>query len=131
MSFDSHSLERLRKLGRTLPKSIAKPNTTQEVGFPQKAKLHPIEIENDPQALFQELMKASPDGKVPPHLIDRLKKVEENKLSQDNNDLTKERSAPNKQGSNTSRRSQYHKGNEEDLLYTSFERLLLETEEEI
>jgi hypothetical protein len=35
-----------------------------------------VEIEDDPQALFRELMQVSPDGTVPPHLMARLKEAE-------------------------------------------------------
>jgi hypothetical protein len=35
-----------------------------------------VETETDPQALFRELMQVSPDGTVPPHLMDRLRQAE-------------------------------------------------------
>jgi hypothetical protein len=35
-----------------------------------------VEIEDDPQALFRELMQVSQDGTVPPHLMARLKEAE-------------------------------------------------------
>ena len=77
MSFDSHSLERLRELGRKLPNSLPVPNTkSSKTTKDTKGNLHPIETEQDPKKLFGELIKASPDGKVPAHLIDRLKKTE-------------------------------------------------------
>jgi len=75
MSFDARSLERLQELGRSLPKPLPKPETSVE---PKRgsAKRHRVETETDPQALFGELMKASQDGTVPPHLMDRLRQAE-------------------------------------------------------
>jgi hypothetical protein len=35
-----------------------------------------VETETDPQALFHALMQVSPDGTVPPHLMDRLRQAE-------------------------------------------------------
>ena len=75
MSFDARSLERLQELGRSLPKPLPKPETS--VGPEQaSAKRHRVGTETDPQALFGELMKASQDGSVPPHLMDRLRQTE-------------------------------------------------------
>ena len=83
MTFDSHSLERLKELGRILPKEISKPKsnelTNQNQNKTKIQKLHPVEIETNPEQLFRELMEISPDGNVPPHLLDRLKKLESNK----------------------------------------------------
>ena len=78
MTFDSNSLERLKELGSKLPKEISKfqPNESREPKKTKKPKLHPIEIENNPEKLFRELMDISPDGNVPPHLLERLKKLE-------------------------------------------------------
>ena len=39
-------------------------------------KRHRVEVEENPEALFRELMEVSPDGSVPPHLIERLKQLE-------------------------------------------------------
>ncbi len=117
MTFDSHSLERLKELGRKLPKEISKPqsnelNTQKET---KKRKLHPVEIETNPEQLFRELMKISPDGNVPHHLLERLKKLESDNLkissnvdpyiNEDSKDLS----------------------NEDSLnLYTQFQQFLLE-----
>ena len=76
MTFDSHSLERLKELGRKLPKEISKSKATES----KNQKIHPVEIETNPEQLFRELMEISPDGNVPPHLLDRLKKLESNNL---------------------------------------------------
>ena len=80
MTFDSHSLERLKELGRKLPKAISKPqpNELKNPNETKNQKLHPVETETNPEQLFRELMKISPDGNVPPHLLERLKKLESN-----------------------------------------------------
>ena len=59
MSFDPRSLERLKELGRSLPEPIAPPQ--QNPARPLKAteKRHRIETEDNPERLFQELMKCS------------------------------------------------------------------------
>ena len=82
MTFDSHSLERLKELGRKLPKEILKsqPNESRHPKGTKKPKLHPVESETNPEQLFRELMEISPDGNVPPHLLDRLKKLESNNV---------------------------------------------------
>ena len=117
MTFDSHSLERLKELGRKLPKEISKPqsNELKNLKETKNQKLHPVETETNPEQLFRELMEISPDGNVPPHLLERLKKLESNNL---------------KISSNT---DQYINENSKDLsiknsqsLYTQFQQFLLE-----
>jgi len=76
MTFDSHSLERLKELGRRLPKELSKPQSNEL----KNQKLHPVETETNPEQLFRELMEISPDGNVPPHLLERLKKLESNNV---------------------------------------------------
>ena len=82
MTFDSHSIERLKELGRKLPKEISKPqsNELKNQKETKQQKLHPVESETNPEQLFRELMEISPDGNVPPHLLERLKKLESNKV---------------------------------------------------
>ena len=82
MTFDSHSLERLKKLGRKLPKEISNPQSNQLKNQKEtpKQNLHPVEIETNPEQLFRELMEISPDGNVPPHLLERLKTLESNNV---------------------------------------------------
>ncbi|WP_269605489.1 hypothetical protein [Prochlorococcus marinus] len=82
MTFDSHSLERLKELGRKLPKEISKPqsNELKNQKEAKKQNLHPIEIETNPEQFFRELMEISPDGNIPPHLLERLKKLESNNV---------------------------------------------------
>jgi DNA polymerase V len=80
MSFDARSLERLKQLGRTLPQPLAAPEPPGPGAPSGDAKSaerrHRVETETDPAALFRELMKVSPDGEVPPHLLDRLRQAE-------------------------------------------------------
>jgi hypothetical protein len=88
MSFDARSKERLEALGRSLPKKLpppqpplshsperADPAAGVKGGSADKAR-HRLEQEEDPAELFRALMKASPDGSVPPHLLDRLRELE-------------------------------------------------------
>ena len=90
MTFDSHSLERLKELGRKLPKELSKPQSNEL----KNQKLHPVETETNPEQLFRELMEISPDGNVPPHLLERLKKLESNnvKISSNSNPQINENS---------------------------------------
>ena len=129
MSFDSHSLERLRELGRKLPKSLPSPNTkSSKKSQSSKANLHPIETEQDPDKLFGELIKASPDGNIPAHLLDRLKKTEfldlGRKALKDNHPEFNKDEASVK--SNT---AITNLNLPQDDLYISFERLLLEEDD--
>ena len=117
MTFDSNSLERLKDLGRKLPREISKPqsNELKNQKKSKKQNLHPVEIETNPEQLFRELMKISPDGNVPPHLLERLRKIESNNVKvssksdqsiyENTNDLSAEESAN---------------------FYTQFQQLLLE-----
>ena len=117
MSFDSHSLDRLRDLGRKLPKEISNPksNELENKKESKKQNLHQVEIETNPEQLFRELMEISPDGNVPTHLLERLKELESHKA--------KKPYKPN----------QYNNENSTDLsnedsvnLYTQFQQYLLE-----
>ncbi len=119
MTFDSHSLERLKELGRKLPTKISKPQTLESRNSKKAktAKLHPVETEKNPQQLFRELIEISPDGNVPSHLIDRLKELElntkndhENSELDDINDL------------------EQHITENKNNLYIQFKQLLLEDE---
>ena len=81
MSFDARSLERLQQLGRSLPQALPqpqpKPSAAPNKPTPASARRHRVETETDPQALFRALMQVSPDGTVPPHLMDRLRQAEQ------------------------------------------------------
>lgn len=80
MSFDARSLERLQALGRQLPQPLPRPEPAAPSSRPEP-KLHAIEREQDPDQLFRELMQASADGTVPPHLLDRLRLLEQERAS--------------------------------------------------
>ncbi len=129
MSLDSHSLERLRELGRKLPQSLPKDNSKSK---PQQTKskeshLHPIETEQNPQKLFKELMNASPDGNIPSHLIDRLKEIELLEVEENvhkNNNIKSHSKAISPYENNMKPKKQ------KENLYISFKQLLLEEEEE-
>ena len=114
MTFDSHSLERLKELGRKLPKEVSKPQSKNQKES-KKTNLHPVEIETNPEQLFRELIEVSPDGNVPPHLLERLKKIESNNvkiysgLDQTNNENSKDLST-----------------DDSTNLYTQFHQFLLE-----
>ena len=75
MGFDPRSLERLRDLGRRLPQPLPKPEPPAPAPTARE-KRHIVETETDPELLFRELMQASPDGTVPPHLLERLRGLE-------------------------------------------------------
>ncbi len=117
MTFDSHSLERLKELGRKLPKEISKPKSNQLKNIKETTnqKLHPVETETNPEQLFRELMEISSDGSVPPHLLERLKKLESNnvKISSDSNPKI------NKNSKDLSAEDSLN-------LYTQFQQFLLE-----
>ena len=125
MSFDSHSLERLRKLGRQLPNSLPKPNSSSKSNLEKQRKLHPIENEQNPKKLFQALIKASPDGKIPSHLLERLKKAEKMEIQESSlNGLNSEHI--NKSNSQKALKSI----EQQDDLYIAFKQLLLEEDED-
>ncbi|MFZ9713329.1 MAG: hypothetical protein ACO3B2_04630 [Vulcanococcus sp.] len=145
MSFDARSLERLQQLGRSLPKPLPKPETAPEAQAPASQQRHRVETETDPQALFRELMQVSPDGSVPPHLMDRLRQAEADQQRQRQAEQRQAiqrqsaqgptaasglqpRGASNELRPNRQRRSP---ANSEELeLYTAFQQLLLEGDEE-
>ncbi len=83
MSFDARSRERLEALGRSLPQKLAAPASpptavqpAAEVRVPAQAR-HRLETEQNPDQLFHALIEASPDGSVPPHLLERLRSLEQ------------------------------------------------------
>lgn len=79
MSLDPRSRERLAALGRTLPQKLPAPvshPSGEAIAPGERSGRHRVETEQDPDVLFHELMRASPDGTVPPHLLDRLRQLE-------------------------------------------------------
>jgi hypothetical protein len=80
MSFDARSRERLQALGRSLPQKLPPPAPRPAAGVettPEPRQRHRVESEQDPVALFHALIEASPDGSVPPHLLERLRSLEQ------------------------------------------------------
>ena len=141
MSFDPRSLERLRELGRQLPQKLPDPagnanaTTTPKTG----PKRHRVETEQDPDALFRELMTVSEDGTVPEHLMARLKQLEaQRKPSGQSSSLNSSNEVPGLAaptrsqagpGKNTKpKRPKVAPGSEEESLYVAFGQLLLEDE---
>lgn len=115
MAFDPRSRERLEALGRRLPQPLPAPPAASPA---PPRRQHAIETENDPAQLFRELMRASPDGTVPDHLLQRLRELERPRLRRD--------------GHGSSGRAMEAGGAapEADDPYRMFQELLLEEQEE-
>ena len=138
MSFDPQSLERLRELGRQLPARLPEPEKSSAASKASQVR-HRVETEKNPEELFRELMKASQDGTVPEHLMDRLKQLEAQRKPSaqpspfNSNDTTPALAAPACSqpgpGKNTQpKRPKVNPGSEEESLYVAFGQLLLEDE---
>ena len=80
MPLDPRSRERLEALGRSLPQPLPTPEPPRPAGREANAPRHAVETEENPEQLFRELMAASADGSVPPHLLDRLRQLEKERL---------------------------------------------------
>jgi len=141
MSFDPRSLERLKELGRSLPEPIAPPQQPTDRPLKATEKRHRIETEDNPERLFQELMKASSDGTVPEHLMARLKDAErhiatQNKMKANAQTLPSSQTLSRQplrggQGKTTRpTRPNVSAGSEEESLYVAFGQLLLEDDED-
>ena len=141
MSFDARSLERLRDLGRQLPRKLPEPQADVQNPPPSRQKRHRIETEQDPQALFHELMQVSPDGSVPEHMIARLRSLEAQRApasqphepapETQNPLVTGAASSSPPRGKTTQpRRPRVTPGSEEESLYVAFGQLLLEDDED-
>ena len=141
MSFDPRSLERLKELGRSLPEPIAPPQQPTDRPLKATEKRHRIETEDNPERLFQELMKASSDGTVPEHLMARLKDAErhiatQNKMKAKSQILPSSQTLSRQplrggQGKTTRpSRPNVAVGSEEESLYVAFGQLLLEDDED-
>jgi hypothetical protein len=125
MSLDPRSRERLEALGRQLPKPLPPPPEVPAAAAPPAAtRRHRVETEQDPRRLFHELMDVSPDGSVPPHLLDRLRQLEKPAAAAG--------AAPAAASPPSPRRPRRQRGSREpdQDLYTAFRQLLLEDEEE-
>ena len=153
MSFDPRSMERLRQLGRQLPEPLAKPEPKAESRTKATQKRHRVETEENPQALFHELMTVSADGTVPEHLMARLKQAEQKAEDERRRQTAKGAPAggsatasapstataplpspPGRQlgkGKNTQpRRIKVAPGSEEESMYVAFGQLFLEDDED-
>ena len=129
MSFDARSRERLQALGRSLPKPLPKPVPPQQSQTKATDKRHRVELEQNPEALFRELMQVSPDGTVPPHLMERLRELESRRQSA--TPAPSIAASPSKlRGRNTAGRADRRTTAEYGDLYTAFQQLLLEDEED-
>ncbi len=115
MSFDSKNLKKLDDLGKKLSITSQPIIESSNLEKRSSSKLHPVETEKDPQKLFKELVKASPNGEVPSHLIKRLKELEEKQLT--HNGII---------DANDSNAKINNKQSSQSDLYTSFQMLLLE-----
>ena len=71
---DENNRKKLEALGRTLPKPLPVPEpAARRKGTDPR---HPVETSQDPEQLFYQLMGASPDGSIPPHMLERLRDLE-------------------------------------------------------
>ena len=122
MALSKRDRERLEQLARQLPEPLAKPTPAPAAAPPQPTG-HRIERETDPEALFQALMQASPDGQVPPHWLARLRELEQQRPQ----GASPARSSKPVVSKRSGRSSKPAPGDQE--LYTAFEQLLLEDEE--
>ena len=139
MSFDHNNLERLREIKRKLPQRIStNTSNSEKKNIKKTVENNHNHKEISPEELFKEFMRISPDGNIPAHLISELKEVEmkeaENQISANYDDSGKDFSNSNREvlkgrtkpiDNNNKKRMK----NEQNL-YVSFERLLLEEEEE-
>ena len=136
MTFDPHSLERLRELGRQLPQTLPTPEPISRKKKQTSNKPHRIETEQDPKKLFHELMNASTDGTVPSHLINRLKEAEAKQTAKENDYSLKPQTKLHPQypysskstSSQSPGRARSKDIEEEESLYIAFKALLLEND---
>ena len=140
MSFDPRSLERLKELGRSLPKALPAPEAKPAPSPKASERRHKVETEQNPEQLFRELMQVSPDGTVPEHLMQRLKEAEQRSKTERRPATgttspplpvpTTTAQRPNKGKTTRPQRPSVAPGSEEESLYVAFGQLLLEDEEE-
>lgn len=139
MSFDPRSLERLQELGRQLPQKLPDPAAPTKSTSKPSQKRHRVETEQNPEALFRELMTVSDDGNVPEHLLARLKQLEAQREPAGSKPLSAPITAtdlpatpshskgPGK--STRPSRPSVAPGSEEESLYVAFGQLLLEDDD--
>ena len=132
MSFDARSRERLQALGRSLPQPLPKPEPPQQSQTKASDRRHKVELEQNPEALFRELMQVSPDGTVPPHLMERLRELESRRQIATPAPAPSIAASPTKlRGRNTPGWADRRTAAEYGDLYTAFQQLLLEDEEDM
>lgn len=149
MTFDARSKERLQALGRTLPQKLPPPVSSKGAQSGREAPggatdrpdaaggRHQLEREADPAELFRALMQASPDGSVPPHLLDRLRDLEGSQPPAPTREAApsslrkKDAKGPKGPSAKRSLRSPARegRGGEDQDLYTAFAQLLLEEDD--
>lgn len=128
MSFDAHSRERLAALGRSLPQPLPTPEPPQRPESTAAGKRHRVEVEENPEELFRELMQVSPDGTVPPHLLERLRELEARRQAPDPAPTTPAPGSPSR-AKPRKRTAAPGRPDQRDL-YTAFQQLLLEDEDD-
>ena len=133
MGLDARSRQRLEQLGRQLPKPLPQPETGAPRPKPSAdrgGRSHRLETETDPQVLFHELMQASPDGNVPPHLLQRLRELEHTAPAIGQPSPSTPSTMPSTKPSVSAKAGMARTapGREQDPLYVSFEQMLLEDE---
>jgi hypothetical protein len=90
-----------------------------------------VELEQNPEALFREPMQVSPDGTVPPHLMERLRELECRRQPPAPMPVPIATASPSKlRARNTAGRPDRRTAAEYGDLYTAFQKLLLEDEED-
>lgn len=127
MGLDARSRQRLEELGRRLPTPLPQPEPSpQREAGPKGAGRHAIETETDPERLFQQLMQASADGTVPPHLLERLRQAEAQRSSRAASQTLKRNSPGVTRQRNPATQNRRAQG--QDPQYVAFEQMLLEDE---
>ncbi|MBM5802077.1 MAG: hypothetical protein FJ077_14905 [Cyanobacteria bacterium K_DeepCast_35m_m2_023] len=133
MALNQHTRRLLQDLGRRLPQPLPQPSPSQQQPAAGGSKQHRIETETDPEILFRELMRASPDGSVPPHLMERLRHAEQQRLNRQRpaeatpaQGSTKGRAS---RSSDQANRLQRKKADTQDPLHVEFEQMLLEDDD--
>ncbi|MCT0201857.1 hypothetical protein KQ299_04850, partial [Synechococcus sp. CS-603] len=125
----SSSLDVLRQMRRELGIADAEhEQLLEELGVEDPALL-------DPDQLFRELIRASPDGTVPPHLLQRLQELEGNRQEQQRRERGVAPAAgPAGPAATTKRqgplRSLRAASGEQQELYSEFHQLLLEGDDD-
>lgn len=121
MALDERSRRRLEELGRRLPQPLPRPDapSADAAAAKPEQRLHPLETETDPAALFGELIRASADGSVPPHHLQRLRQLEQ----ASRNPAPVPAPTPSRPGPSAPAPAQ------EDPLYVAFAQMLLEDEQ--